>query len=105
VDSTVDAICILALGYTMLLPASLVPKKDVVVSGRRSMQTPLSSDLESNTMIFEDSPGCTGCAIGPPLIGRTWVSEASPIFPAADPGHRFLAMAIESKESSSKAVS
>jgi hypothetical protein len=34
VDSTIDAICILALGYTMLLPASLIPKKDIVVGGR-----------------------------------------------------------------------
>jgi mannose/fructose/N-acetylgalactosamine-specific phosphotransferase system component IIC len=34
VDSTVDAICILALGYTMLLPASLIAKKNIVVGGR-----------------------------------------------------------------------
>ena len=34
VDSTIDAIGILALGYTMLLPASLIPKKDIVVGGR-----------------------------------------------------------------------
>jgi len=48
---------------------------------------------------------CIGRAIGPPLIGRSWVSEASPIFPAADPGNRFLAMTVELNKSSSKAFS
>jgi hypothetical protein len=105
VDSTADAICILALGYTMLLPASLIAKKDVVVSSWQSMPTPLWPDLEGDAAIFEDLPGCIAWAIGPPLIGRSWVSEASPIFPAADPGNRFLAMAIESNESSSNAFS
>ena len=103
-DSTIDAIGILALGYTMLLPASLIPKKDVVVSGWQSMPTPLWPDLEGNAMIFEDLP-LFGRAIGPPLIGRSWVSEASAILPPANPWNRFLAMAIESNESSSKAFS
>ena len=69
------------------------------------MPTPFWPDLEGDPMIFEDLRGCIGHAIGPPLIRRSWVSEASPIFPAANPGNRFLAMAIESKESSSKAFS
>jgi hypothetical protein len=68
------------------------------------MPTPLWPNLEGDPMIFEDLPDCTG-AIGPQLIGRSRVSEASPIFPPADPGNRFLAMAIESNESSSKAFS
>jgi hypothetical protein len=105
VDSTIDAIGILALGCTMLFPASLIPKKDIVVSSWQSMPTPFWRDLEGDAAIFEDLPDCIGRAIGPPLIGRSWVSEPSPIFPAADPGNRFLAMAIESNESSSKALS
>jgi hypothetical protein len=89
----------------MLLPAPLIPKKDIVVYGSQSMPTPPWPDLEGDPMVFEDLPPCIGRAIGPPLIGRSWVSEASAIFPAADPGNRFLAMAIESNESSSKAFS
>ena len=69
------------------------------------MPTPLWPDLKGDALMFENLPGCIGRAIGPPLIGRSSVSEASPIFPAADPGNRFLAMAIESNESSSKAFS
>jgi len=69
------------------------------------MPTPFWPDLEGDAAIFKDLPGCIGCAIGPPLIGRSWVSEASPIFPAADPGNRFLAMTVELNKSSSKAFS
>ena len=89
----------------MLLPAPLIPKKDIVVYGSQSMPTPPWPDLEGDPMVFENLPPCIGRAICPPLIGRSWVPEASPIFPAADPGNRFLAMAIESNESSSKAFS
>jgi hypothetical protein len=105
VDSTIDAFCILALGSTVLLPASLILKKDIVVSSWQYMPTAFWPDLEGDAAIFEDLPGCLVRPIGPPLIGRSWVSEASAIFPAADPGNRFLAMAIESNESSSKAFS
>ena len=69
------------------------------------MPTPFWPDLEGDAVTFENLPGCIGRAIGPALIGRSWVSEASPIFPAVDPGNRFLAKAIESNESSSKAFS
>ena len=104
-DSAIDAAGVLALGATMLFPASLISKKDIVVSSWQSMPTPFWPDLEGDTAIFKDLPGCIGCAIGPPLISHSRVSEASPIFPAADPGNRFLAMAIESNESTSKAFS
>jgi hypothetical protein len=89
----------------MLLPAPLIPKKDFVVYGSQSMPTPPWPNLEGDPMVFEDLPPCIASAIGPPLIGRSRVSEASPIFPPADPGNCFLAMAIESNESSSKAFS
>jgi hypothetical protein len=69
------------------------------------MPTPLWPDLEGDAAIFENLPGYIRWAIGPPLIGRSWVSEASAILPPANPWHRFLAMAIESNESSSKAFS
>jgi hypothetical protein len=69
------------------------------------MPTPFWPNLEGDGVMFENLPGCIGRAIRPPLIGRPRVSEASPIFPAADPWHRFLAMAIESNESSSKSFS
>jgi hypothetical protein len=51
-------------------------------------------------MIFEDFLGCTVWAIGPSLIGRSWVSEASAILPSANPGNRFLAMTVELDDSS-----
>ena len=98
-DSAIDAALVLSLRSAILFPTSLVPKKDVVVSGRQSMRTPLSSDLEGNAMIFEDFPGCTGCAIGPSLIRRSWVPEASAILPPANPRNRFLAMAVELNKS------
>ena len=69
------------------------------------MPTPLGPDLEGDAVIFENLPGCIDWAIGLSLIGRFWVSEASAILPPANPWHRFLAMAIESNESSSKAFS
>jgi hypothetical protein len=105
VDSPIDAAGVLALGATMLFPTSLISKKDIVVSSWQSMPTPFWPDLEGDAAIFEDLPGCLGRPIGPPLIGRSWVSEASAILPAANPGNRFLAMEIESNESSSKAFS
>jgi hypothetical protein len=55
-------------------------------------------------MIFENLPGCIGCAIGPPLISRSRVSETSAILPSANPGNRFLAMTIESNESRLDAI-
>ena len=104
-DSTIDAIGVLELGSTVLLPASLMLKKDIVVGGRYSVPTPLWPDLEGNAVVFEDFPGCTGCAIGPPLIGRSRVSEASAILRSAYPRNRFLAMTVELNKSSSKAFS
>jgi hypothetical protein len=95
VDSAIDAALVLSLRSAILFPTSLVQKKDVVVSGRQSMRTPLSSDLEGNAMIFEDFPGCSGCAIGPSLICRSWVPEASAVLPPANPWNRSLAISIK----------
>ena len=40
-----------------------------------------------------------GCAISPPLICRSWVSEASAILPPANPWNWLLAMPVESDDS------
>ena len=63
------------------------------------MPTPFWPDLEGDAAIFEDLPDCIGRAIGPPLIGRSRVSEASAILPPANPRNRFLAMAVEFNKS------
>ena len=84
-DLTIDAALVLSLRSAILFPTSLVPKKDVVVNGRKSMRTPLSSDLEDDAMIFEDFLGCSGRAIGPSLICGSWVSEVSALLPPANP--------------------
>jgi hypothetical protein len=104
VDLAIDAAGVLALGAAMLFPASLISKKDIVVSSWQSMPTPFWPDLEGDAMIFENLPGCIGCAMGPPLISRSRVSEASAILPSANPGNRFLAMTIESNESRLDAI-
>jgi hypothetical protein len=103
VDSTIDGAYDLWLCFAILFPASLVTMKDVVVSSRQSMQTPLSSDLEGNTMVLEDFPRCTGCAIDPSLICRSWVSEAFAILPPSDSWNRLLAISIKLDDSSSSA--
>jgi hypothetical protein len=100
VDSAIDAALALSLRPAILFPASLAPKKDVVISGRQSMRTPLSSDLEDNAKIIEDFPGCTGCAIVPSLIRRSWVPEASAILPPVNPWNRLLAIPIKLDDSS-----
>ena len=100
VDLAIDGALVLSLRSAILFPTSLVPKKDVVVSGRQSMRTSLSSDFEGNAIIFEDFPGCTGCAIGPPLACCSWVSKASAILPPANPWNRFLAMPVKLDHSS-----
>ena len=104
-DLTIDAALVLSLRSAILFPTSLVPKKDVVVNGRKSMRTPLSSDFEGNAMIFEDFPGCTGRAIGPSLICGSWVSEASAVLPPANPWNWLLAMPVELDDSSFLALS
>jgi hypothetical protein len=53
------------------------------------MPTPFWPNLEGEAVMFENLPGCIGRAIDPPLIGRSRVSEASAILPAADAGNRF----------------
>jgi hypothetical protein len=73
------------------------------VSSWQSMPTPFWPDRDA--AMFEDLPGCIGRPIGPPLFGRSWVSEASPIFPPANPRHRFLPMTVELNKSSSKVFS
>jgi hypothetical protein len=52
-------------------------------------------------MIFADFLWCVGCAIGSPLICCSWVSEASAIFPPANPWNWLLAMPVELDHSSS----
>jgi hypothetical protein len=105
VHSAIDGAYDLSLRSAMLFPTSSVPEKDVVVSGRQSMRTPLSSDFEGNAMIFEDLPGCAGRAIGPSLICGSWVSEASAVLPPANPWNWLLAMPVELDESSSRTLS
>jgi hypothetical protein len=100
VDSAIDGACDPLLCSTILFPASLMPKKDIVVSSRQSMRTPFWPDLEGEAMIFEDFVWCAGCAIGPPLICRSWVSEASAILPPANPWDWLFAMPVESDNSS-----
>ena len=104
-DLTIDAALVLSLRSAMLFPTSSVPEKDVVVSGRQSMRTPLSSDLEDDAMIFEDFLGCSGRAIGPSLICGSWVSEASAVLPPANPWNWLLAMPVELDGSSFRAFS
>jgi hypothetical protein len=103
VDSTINAGLVLSLRSAILFPTSLIPKKDVVVSGRQSMRTPLSSDIEANAKIIEDFPGCTGCAIGPPLICRSWVPKASAGSMPPNPWNRFLAISIKLDDSRASA--
>jgi hypothetical protein len=67
------------------------------------MPTPPWPDLEGDAVIFENLPGFIGCAIGPPLISRSRVSEASAILPPANPRNRFLAMTVELDDSSFRA--
>jgi hypothetical protein len=100
VDSAIDSAYDLPLCSAIRFPASLMPKKDIVVSSRQSMRTPLWPELEGEAMVFEDFPWCAGCAIGPPLICRSWVSEASAILPPANPWNRLLAMPVELYDSS-----
>jgi hypothetical protein len=51
-------------------------------------------------MIFDDLLDCGDCAIRPPLICRSWVSEASAILPPVNPWNWLLAMPVESDDSS-----
>ena len=67
------------------------------------MPTPPWPDLEGDAVIFENLRGCIECAIGPPLISRSRVSEASAILPSANPRNCFLAMTVELDDSSFRA--
>jgi hypothetical protein len=86
VNPPADAVHILPLRSAILFPVSLILEKDVIVSGRQSVRIPLWPDLVGDAVIFEDLPGCIRWAIGTPLIGRSWVSEASAILPPANHG-------------------
>jgi hypothetical protein len=63
------------------------------------MPTPFWPDLEGDAVMFENLPGCIGWAIGPPLIGCSWVPEASAILPPANSWYRLLSMAVELNKS------
>ena len=104
-DSAIDAICVLPPGSAMLLPRPLMPKKAIVVNSWQSMPTPFWPDFEGDAVMFENLPGCIRWAIGPPLISRSWVSEASAILPPANPRNRFLPMAVESDDSNLRVFS
>jgi hypothetical protein len=69
------------------------------------MRTPLWPDVEGEAMIFEDFLWRAGCAIGPPLICRSWVFEASAILPPANPWNWLLAMPVKLDDSSFRAFS
>lgn len=56
-------------------------------------------------MTFEDFRGPGGCAIGPPLICRSWVSEAFAIVATANPWDWLLAVPVELDDSSFRAFS
>ena len=56
------------------------------------MRTPFWTDLERKAITFEDFRGRVGCASSPPLVCRSWVSEASAILPSANSWNRLLAI-------------
>jgi hypothetical protein len=105
VNPPADAVHILPVRSAILFPASLMPKKDIVVSSRQTLRTPFWPDLEGEAMTFENFLWCAGWAIGPPLICRSWVSEASAIPPPANPWNWLLAMPVELDDSSFRAFS
>ena len=100
-NPSADAVHILPVRSAILFPVSLILEKDVIVTGRQSVRIPRWPDLERDAVTFENLPGC----IGPPLICRSWVSEASAILPPANPWNWLLAMPVELDDSSFRAFS
>lgn len=104
-DSAIDVAGVLALGATMLFPASLIPEGEIMIGVGQHMPFPFLPELEGDAVRLQDFLRRVVAEVSSPLIRRSWLSEQSAMLPSADPGNRFLAMAIESNESSSKAFS
>ena len=100
-----DAVHILPLRSAILFPVPLILERDVIVSGRQSVRIPRWPHLEDDAVIFDDFLDCDGCTIRPPLICRSWVSEASAILRTPNPWNWILAIPVELHGSSFRAFS
>ena len=101
----VDAACVLSLDSTMLFPASLMPKKEIVVNVRQHMRISFVPEFEGDTLKFEDFFCRLVAEVSPSLVCRSRAPEQSPILRPASPWNRLLAMPIKLNEAGSDAFS
>jgi len=79
VDLAVDAVRVLALSLTVLLPGLPIRKREIIPGGRQHMRNSLSPEFDGDTVKFESFFGRPSCGTGPPLIRCSRVPEQSAI--------------------------
>jgi len=104
VDSAVDAARVPSLALAMPLPVSLIPDRQIVVSGRQPVRTSLLPDFEGDAVRFEDFLCRRAAEVSPPLIRCSRATEQSAVLYPANPWNRLLAVPIKLNHSSSDAL-
>ena len=94
-DSAVDAASGLSLCSAMLFPASLIPKKEIVVNVRQQMRVSFLPELEGGAVGFEDLFCRLGAEVSSSLIRCSRAPEQSAILRPASPWNWLLAMPIK----------
>ena len=104
-DSAVDAASGLSLCSAMLLPASLIPKKEIVVTVGQQIRISFLPEFEGDVVRFENFFGRLVARVSPPLIRCSRAPEQSAILRPASPRNWLLAVPIKLNDSGSDAFS
>jgi hypothetical protein len=83
----------------MLFPASLIPKKEIVVNVRQHMRISLLPEFEGEVVGFEDFFRRLVAEVTPSLIRCSRAPEQSAILRSANPWNWLLAMPIKLNDS------
>jgi hypothetical protein len=95
VDSAIDAAGALALGATMLFPASLIPDGEIIIGVGQHMPFSFLPESEDDAIRFEDFFRRVLAEVSSPLVRCSRASEHSAMLRPADPGNRLLTMSVK----------
>jgi hypothetical protein len=88
----------------MLFPASLIPKKEIVVNVRQHLRISFLPEFQGGTVRFEDFSCRLIAEVSPALIRSSRAPEQSVMFHPANRRNRVVTMPVKLNDSSSDAL-
>ena len=94
-DSPIDVAGVLALGATMLFPASLIPEGEIMIGVGQHMPFSFLPELEGDAIRLEDFFCHLAAEISSSLIRRSRAPEYSAMLRPGNPRNRLLTISVK----------